>query len=111
MFEQGLVSVRKDSEIHDYERISIVNASNKSDFTQIKQVLDFLMKSLGVKYTIEETKHDSFLPGRVGRVIVNDVPVAFIGEIAPKVLDNFGLTVPVSALELNLSDLSKVING
>jgi len=109
LFEQGLVTARKGSEIKDYERIAITNASNKADFTQIKQILDALFRALGVRYEIEEVNHDSFLPGRVGRVSVNGVNVAFIGEIAPKVLNTFGLTVPVAALELNLSELFEAI--
>ncbi len=109
VFEQGLVTVRKGEEIKDYERIAIVSAHEKTDFTVMKQVLDTLFRNLGVSYEIEETEHESFIEGRVGRVSVNGKNVAYIGEINPAVLNNIGLSVPVSGLELNLSDLFESI--
>ena len=66
---------------------------------------------LGVEYTIEEVDHDSFIPGRVGRVIVNGKKVAYLGEISPKVLELNSLEIPVVGLELNLSDLFNAINN
>ena len=71
--------------------------------------MDFILKSFGVEYSIEDIEHGSFIEGRVGRVIVNGKKVAYIGEISPKVLNNFNIVVPVVGFELNLSDLFKVI--
>ena len=53
--------------------------------------------------------NDSYIPGRIGRVLVKGKPVAYIGEIAPEVLSNFALEVPVSTFELNLTDLFEVM--
>lgn len=105
VFEQGLVTVKKGEEIKDYERVAIVSAHEKTDFTEMKQVLDNLFRSLGINYEIEETEHSSFIEGRVGRVSVNGKNIAYIGEISPVVLNNLGLIVPVSALEINLTEL------
>ena len=74
----------------------------------MKQVLNYILKMLNLDYSIEEVEHDSFISGRVGRVIVNDKKVAFIGEINPKVLENFEIEMPVAALELNLTELFKI---
>jgi len=103
VFEEGLVTTKKD--LRDYERIAIVTAHSKADFTEIKQVLDFIMDNLGVKYEIEETIHHAFIQGRVGRVSVNGKGVAYIGEVSPVVLSNLGLNMPVAATEINLTDL------
>ncbi|MBU2590061.1 MAG: phenylalanine--tRNA ligase subunit beta [Nanoarchaeota archaeon] len=103
IFEEGLVSSKKT--LKDYDRLAVLTAHTKSDFTEVKQVLDYIMNSLNVKYEIKEAEHSSFIKGRVGRVYVNDKSVAYIGEIHPQVLDNFGLQVPVAAFELNLTDL------
>lgn len=107
IFEQGLVTMKKD--LKDFERMAVVTAHTSANFTEIKQALDFIMNNLGVKYEIENTVHHSFIPGRVGRVVVNGKGVAYIGEIHPKVLVNFGLSVPVAAFEMNLTDLFDVI--
>ena len=86
-------------------RLSVLLADSKVTFTDIKQILDVIFNSLGLAYEIKETEHDSFIPGRIGRVSCNGKEVAYIGEIHPKVLDNFTLETPVAALELNLTDL------
>ncbi|MFH1065544.1 MAG: phenylalanine--tRNA ligase subunit beta, partial [Nanoarchaeota archaeon] len=122
IFEQGLVTMLHErsegklgasatmkKDLKDYERMAVVVAHTKADFTEIKQALDFIMNNLGVKYEIENTAHNSFIPGRVGRVVVNGKGVAYIGEMHPKVLSNFGMGVPVAAMEINLTDLFDVI--
>ncbi len=109
-FEQGIVTVKKGNEVIDYERVAVVSANEKADYTEIRQALDYLLRMLNIEYTIEEVDHDSFIPGRVGRVIVKDKKVAYIGEISPTVLNNHSLEVPVVGLELNLTDLFQAIN-
>ncbi len=108
IFEQGLVTVREGENIVDHERIAVVSANEKADYTEVKQVLDYLLRMLNIEYTIEEVEHDSFIKGRVGRVVVNGKKVAFIGEISPKVLVNLGIEIPVVGFELNLSELFEV---
>ena len=46
---------------------------------------------------------------RVGRAIVKGRKVAYLGEVHPQVLENWGLEMPVAALELNLSELFEII--
>ena len=109
IFEQGLVTIKKEGRIIDYERLSSVIISEKADYTKIKQALDCLMRLLGVEYDIEDTNHKSFIPGRIGRIIVNNQNIGYIGEISPKVIYNFNLEMPVVAFELNLTDLFEAI--
>ena len=105
IFEQGMVTLKKEVKIIDYERLSCVSVSEKADYTKIKQILDCLFRSLGIDYSIEEENHSSFISGRVGRVIVNSVDVGYIGEISPKVIHNFSIDMPVIAFELNLTEI------
>lgn len=91
-------------------RLAWAKADKTADFTEAKQALDFLMRSLGVKYKIKETTHDSFIKGRVGRVYVNKKAVAYLGEINPAVLNNFGIEMPVCTFELNLTELIKEVD-
>ncbi|MBW2974289.1 phenylalanine--tRNA ligase subunit beta [Candidatus Woesearchaeota archaeon] len=109
VFEQGIVTVRKKDDVIDYERVAVVSANEKADYTEIRQVLDYILRMLNAEYTIEETEHTSFIEGRVGRVVVKGKKVAYIGEINPKVLSGYGLEVPVVGLELNLSELFEVL--
>ena len=109
IFEQGLVSVRDVDEVYDYERVAVVLCSEKSDFTKIKKVLNALFLALGLEYKIEEAAHGSFIEGRVGRVSVAGKKVAYIGEMHPSVLQNFGIEAPVAALEINLTELFSLV--
>src|SRR3989344_5738667 len=106
IFEQGLI-VKKD--LKDYEYLTILTANEKANYTEIRQILDALLSSLNLKYSIEDLEHNSFIPGRIGKIIVNKKEIGFLGEIHPSVLENFSLENPAAALEINLSELSKLI--
>ena len=90
----------------EQDRLAITLCDPTANFTKIKQVLDFLMRMLDIKYKIKPTTHPSLIPGRCARVEVKGKDVAYIGEIHPQVLENFTLEFPVAALELNLSELN-----
>ena len=89
----------------DVLKLSIVNSHSSANFTEIKQILDYLANSFSFKYDIKEIEHGSFINGRAGNVIVDGSEIGVIGEISPVVLGNFGLEAPVSALELDLNKL------
>ena len=99
-----------ETNIEENERLAVAIASEKTDYTEIRQILDYLFRNLDLKYEIVETEHNSFIAGRVGRVVVNGKKVAYIGEISPKVLQNWELEVPITAFELNLSELHNIFN-
>jgi phenylalanyl-tRNA synthetase beta chain len=107
IFEMSTIFKKGSSETgtEENERLCILLHNKTTTFTEIKQVLDYLFNSLNIKYTIKETEHPSFIPGRTARVSVNNKEIAYIGEIHPKVLKNFDLELPVAALELNLTEL------
>ncbi len=111
IFEIGTIFKRGDSEtgIVENERLAIALCHNKADFTQIRQILESLLLSLGLKYEIKEVEHASFISGRVGRISINNKNIAYIGELNPKVLENWNLEMPVATLELNLNDLFDLI--
>ncbi|MEM4259727.1 MAG: phenylalanine--tRNA ligase subunit beta [Candidatus Woesearchaeota archaeon] len=118
IFEIGTVFVKEDNNskdnnnptgVSEFDRLCICLASKDSDFTKVRQVVDYLMRSFGIEYDISEVQHTTFIEGRVGRISVDKKEIAYIGEIHPKVLNNFELTTPVSCLELNLTELYKKI--
>lgn len=91
--------------IAENSRIAVALCHKQAGFTEIRQKFDRLMRLIGVDYKVEAAAHPSFIPGRVARVLVNGVGVAYLGEIHPKVLHNFELDVPAAAFELNLTEL------
>ena len=110
IFEQGLVTIKTDGKIVDQEKIAAASITEKGDYTKIKQILDSLFKMLGIDYAIEELDHKSFIEGRVGKILVNNKEIGFIGEVSPKVIYNFSLEMPVVAFEMNISDLFDAVN-
>ena len=96
---------KEETNIEENERLAITIADEKTDYTEIKQILDYLLRMLNMRHDIEETEHPSFIPGRVARIKVNNKKIAYIGELSPKVIINWDLDTPVTALELNLTEL------
>ncbi len=108
IFDIGTIFKSKgktDTGIGEADRLGVALCNDNVDFTSIKQVLDYLMKMLDLKYEIRETGCNSFILGRVGRVGVKGKDVAYIGEISPEVLSNWDINTPVACFELNLTDL------
>jgi phenylalanyl-tRNA synthetase beta chain len=110
VFEQGLVTERHGADARDGERIAFAISHTATDFTEIKQVLDAVLLAIGKEHTIIPIEHGSFISGRCGEVSVEGKKIAILGEIHPAVLVNWGLEMPVSALEINLTELKKLLS-
>jgi len=95
----------KDVKCKDVLKLCVVLCHSGANFTEMKQVLEYVMRCLDLKCSLKESEHGSFISGRVARVTVNNKDVAEVGEVHPKVLSNFGLEMPVVVLELDLSEL------
>lgn len=81
----------------------VVNiADPKSNYTQIKEVLDGVFRLNEIEFELVESSRTFLIEGRGADVKVCGEIVGFIGELHPKVLINFGLIVPVSSFEINL---------
>jgi phenylalanyl-tRNA synthetase beta chain len=78
-----------------------------ANFTEIKQVLDYLAGNLGVQHKILAISHESFIEGRTGRIIIDGKNAGIIGEINPKVLSAWNIEMPVAVLELQLDIIPK----
>lgn len=116
IFEMGRVFTReirdskldtKESEtgILETERLCIAMIDERMGFTEIKQVMDYLFKMLGVEYEIEDVEDSNYIIGRCGKVLVGGVEVGRVGEIAPRVLKNWKIKMPVVAAELSLYEI------
>lgn len=90
-------------------RLGVLMCSAQVDFTRAKQMLDAVINALDIKYEIKEAEQKSFISGRTARILVNNKGVAYLGEIHPQVLENFGLKTPVAGFELNLTELYDLV--
>jgi len=105
IFEMGRVFARGDGEtgIEETEKLGVALAGESANFTDIKQILDYLFRMLDKTYSIEEVENSNFISGRVAGIKVDGVLVGVIGEIAPRVLKNWKLKMPVACFEIDIS--------
>lgn len=111
VFELGKVTIpdeAMETKTRDENWLSAVTAHVSACFTEIKSFLDSFLMNLGVDWEIKETNHFSFIDGRIGEVLINGESVGVIGEIHPRVLENWKLENPVAAFEINFD---KIINS
>jgi phenylalanyl-tRNA synthetase beta chain len=91
--------------IAEKERVGIVLCQEKTDFTEIRQVIDALLLSLGIEGAVKENSNPSFIEGRMGEIVAKNIVIGIIGEIHPAVLEQWGITVPVVAAEIEVEKL------
>lgn len=111
LFEMGRVFSRdksgeSETGIKESEHLAIALIDEKTNFTELKQIVDYFFKMLGLSYTIEDSEDSNYISGRVGNVIVDGKSVGVIGEVAPRVLKNWKLKMPVVAMEIELGFLN-----
>jgi len=113
VFDLGTVFTKDSSTetgVREEECLAVLLSEDGIDYTKIKQVLDYLFHNLDTTYQIKEVEHESFLKGRVGEIHFKGKKIGIMGEINPEVLTNFELEYPAAALELNLSELHRLLN-
>ncbi|MFH1500941.1 MAG: phenylalanine--tRNA ligase subunit beta [archaeon] len=106
IFEIGRVFYKDDSEetgIKEQEKLCI--ALSPSNFTELKQSLEYLGNMLELNLEVENTDHPCFIPGRVGKIMLNNKEIGFLGEVSPSILKNWHLKMPAAALEMSLDSL------
>ena len=83
-------------------KIAAVTIHTSAGFTEIRSCLDTLLGNIGVKFDVVATAHPSFLEGRTGKVMSGQSQLGLIGEVHPKIIRAWGLSLPVAAFELEI---------
>jgi phenylalanyl-tRNA synthetase beta chain len=107
IFEIGDVILRdKNSETRarDVRKVAAVIASNGSFFAEAKSIVLEIAKKLKINVEFKEDYHPSFIDGRFVRIYSNKEEIGLFGEINPQVLENFKVYIPVTALEMKISE-------
>lgn len=114
IFEIGRVftyAKKTETGVEERDKLGIVICHEKTDFTEIKQILDALLTALGVKASVQESSNRSFIDGRVGKVVVGDEKLGIIGEISPTVLNNWDIIIPVVCMEIDMMKVCEVVDS
>ena len=107
IFEMGRIFVPGETEtgVLEAEHLCVMLCHDKTDFTEIRKVLDTLMRALGLESAVKESDHPPFILGRSGDIQIHGTKIGIIGELHPQVITNWQLTMPVVGFELNLGRL------
>ncbi|RMD67334.1 phenylalanine--tRNA ligase subunit beta [Candidatus Pacearchaeota archaeon] len=102
MFEIGDVFRRAKSETGLEEREMLIVALSPANFTQAKQVLDYLFSKIGLEFELEEHKVARLIEERTGKVVAHGQELGYLGELHPETLRKWLIKMPVAVFEIDL---------
>jgi phenylalanyl-tRNA synthetase beta chain len=107
IFEAGYIVVpdnRTETRTLQIPSVSGLVTDTTVNLTELMTELGYILRNMELDGRFEFKVRDdpTFIDGRCGVIIVDDVPTGIFGEISPQVLDNFELGKPVVAFELIL---------
>ena len=108
IFEVGkatLIDESRETKTVSESKLAVALAYPRVTFTEAKEILESVMRHLGFAYELQEVEHPSFIPGRVGKIVVDGKEIGIIGELHPAVLENWGIEMPTAVFELFLGPL------
>lgn len=84
---------------------SLIIASSPANFTEMKQLLDYLAKMLNIQYSLKEAINKDMVEGRTAQILLNDKPLGYMGDIHPKILKEWNIEMPVAIIEISLEEI------
>ena len=89
------------------EELKLVCAMSQEgkNVRDLGEVVYTLGKITGISVHFEESKHSFLHPGRTGNIVANGKKIGCIGEVHPKVLENFEIQNRVCVFELSVDTL------
>ena len=104
MFETGTV-FKTDNPITEKINFSAVSAHKDANFTEIKSIIQSaLYVGFGIKVETKTASDPIFEKGHCASIILNGVSIGIIGKVDPVIIENYKIRVPVTGLELSLSE-------
>jgi phenylalanyl-tRNA synthetase beta chain len=106
LFELGkvtLLDAKKETRTRDEDRLAGVIYGANASFSEVKSALEAFFRNFGLEWEIKRTEHPSLIAGRAGKVITEGTDVGILGEVDPRVLENWKLENPMAAFELNIA--------
>lgn len=107
IFEIGKIVLpdpKTENKSREENRLSLGISHAKANLTEATQILFSIFKDKNIE--LKPKEHPSFISGRCAEIFIDKRSLGILGEIHPKVLENWKLRMPVVALELNLDSLN-----
>jgi phenylalanyl-tRNA synthetase beta chain len=104
VFEIGKVYSRSATSVSESTHLGCLVAHSQSSFTEAKMYLESACRIIGgVEVEASEGRHWAFASGRCASIKAGGTLIGNVGELKPEAIEAFGLGVPVSGFELDLS--------
>ena len=87
------------------QSLGFLTASQDANFNEAASHIAGLLYYLGFGYQVKETHDPRFIEGRQAGILLEDRQIGIFGELHPQVLENWSITVPTFAGELDIEML------
>ncbi|GHV80855.1 phenylalanine--tRNA ligase beta subunit [Spirochaetia bacterium] len=108
IFEVGKVAYRDSAENYGAstrQYAGFLHAGADANFNTAAGQLQTLFYYISREYGVEESSDPRFIPGRAAAILYQGKTIGVFGEIHPELLENWGVTVPCIAAEIDLDAL------
>lgn len=108
IFEVGdvvLPDEKAETRAVNVRKLSCIVSGPTAGYENVSSDLDALLSNLGVSYKLRPVEHASFIPGRTASIVMQNKVIGLIGELHPRVLNNWGLSMPTAGFELEVTPL------
>ncbi len=108
IFETGKVAFLCEEEntgTRTRQNLGFVTASGDANFNTAASEVATLLHFLGHEYVVAEANDPRFIPGRQASILKDGKAIGIFGEVHPQVLENWAITVPCVAGEMDLEVL------
>ena len=104
LFSQALGNFNEEVSLANImnEQMSSYAAFARASFTEIKSIVETVLRGLDLDATFEEYDNPSFIQGRCAKIMVDGEEIGKFGELHPKVIRAFELRNPINVLEMTL---------
>ncbi len=83
-------------------KLSGAMTNSKIGFTEIRSIIQAILKVMEGKYEIKPSEDKLFITGRSAGIWKNGKKIGMFGEVYPEILLDFGLECPVVAFEIDI---------
>lgn len=114
LFEIGKVfskDGKRNSETGINERNNLMIAVSPGKFTEVKQIIDYISKMLGLVFNLSESINPNLIEGRTADISIKNKNIGYLGDVNPKTLQAFGINMPVSIIEISLEEITKLFGS
>jgi len=108
IFEVGKIAFLDNTETYRSKTrqfAGFLHCGSDANFNTAAAELQTLFYYLSREYEVEESSDSRFIPGRAAAINYKGKPIGVFGELDPEVLENWGVTVPCTAGEIDLDAL------